>query len=139
MRITVRNKIFIVVFFIILVFSPLLFFYFPNKQKDILMDSYVKEVKSVAVTVALGVNIAMEEQDFAGVQTAMNHAKADPRLKFVALVEVDSNAETGKVKKKVFSEFPEDYKFNVKDTSSDSLILQDAPIKNKMLTGEVVV
>ena len=139
MRITVRNKIFIVVFFIILVFSPLLFFYFPNKQKEILMVSYVKEVKSVAVTVALGVNIALEEQDFAGVQTAMNHAKADSRLKFVALVQADSNSETGKISKSVFSKFPEDYKFKLSDRSNDSMILQNAPIKNKMLTGEVVV
>ena len=139
MRITVRNKIFIVVFVIILVFSPLLFFYFPNKQKEILMTSYVKEVKSVAVTVALGVNIALQEQDFAGVQTAMNHAKADSRLKFVALVQADSNIETGKVSKSVFSEFPEDYKFQLGDKSNDTMILQNAPIKNKMLTGEVVV
>ena len=136
---TIRTKIFIVVFSTILVFSPLLFFYFPNKQKDILYSSYVKEVKSVAATVALGVNIALEEQDFAGVQTAMNHAKEDPRLTFVALIQVDTNNGTGKLKRSIFSIFPEKYNYKLNQHSTDSLILESAVIKGQMLSGEVVV
>jgi serine phosphatase RsbU (regulator of sigma subunit) len=137
--VTVRNKIFISIFSIILVFSPVLFYYFPNKQKEILLESYVKEVKSVAVTVALGVNIALEEQDFAGVQTAMNHAKEDPRLSFVALVQEDTDIVTHKLNRSVFSKYPESYNFRLSQQSNDSVLLESAPLKSEMLTGKVVV
>ncbi len=70
---TVRNKIIAVVIGIILVFAPFIFIYFPNKQKDLLVESYNNEVKNIAATVGLGVNVALIEQNFSGVEMAMQN------------------------------------------------------------------
>ena len=48
--ITVRNKIIAVVIGVTLVFAPFIFIYFPNKQKELLIESYNNEVKNIAST-----------------------------------------------------------------------------------------
>ncbi|MFI5204015.1 MAG: SpoIIE family protein phosphatase [Flavobacteriales bacterium] len=140
--ITVRNKIIAVVIGIILIFAPFIFIYFPNKQKDLLVESYNQEVKHIAATVALGVNIALKEQNFSGVEMAMQYAKSDKRLTFIALVQIDTldtGAKRLKFKKEAFSIFPENMKVDLNIKSSDSIIVKNAVIHSEMLNGEVLV
>lgn len=140
--ITVQNKIISVTVGIVLIFAPFLFFYFPNQQKTLLTEEYRKEVSNIAATVALGVNIALEEQSFEGVETSMQHAKDDERLTFVALVQVDTirnDLDGDEIEKTAFSIFPEEYNFELDVESSDSVVVSSATIESEFLSGEVVV
>lgn len=141
--VTVRNKIIAVVIGIILVFAPFIFIYFPNKQKDLLVDSYNNEVKNIASTVALGVNVALIEQNFSGVEMAMQYAKSDKRLTFIALIQVDTLEATAnkkpEVKKTAFSVYPENYKLDLDVASSEAIIVKESPIQSEVLNGKVVV
>lgn len=141
--ITVRNKIIAVVLGIILVFAPFIFFYFPSKQKELLVESYNKEVKNIASTVALGVNVALIEQNFSGVEMAMQYAKSDERLTFIALIQMDTlEAAPGKspeIKKTAFSIYPENYKLDLEIKSSDAMIVKESEIKSEVLNGKVIV
>lgn len=141
--ITVRNKIIAVVIGIILIFAPFIFIYFPQQQKQLLVDSYNKEVKNIASTVALGVNVALIEQNFSGVEMAMQYAKADERLTFIALVQVDTlEAKQGRpveIKETAFSTYPEDYKLDLEIQSSDDIIVKESEIKSEVLNGKVMV
>ncbi|MBP7810423.1 MAG: SpoIIE family protein phosphatase [Bacteroidia bacterium] len=141
--VTVRNKIIAVVIGIILVFAPFIFIYFPSKQKDLLVESYNKEVKNIASTVALGVNVALIEQNFSGVEMAMQYAKSDERLTFIALVQIDTlEAAPGKnpeLKKTAFSTYPENYKLNLDIQSSEDIIVKESEIKSEVLNGKVMV
>jgi serine phosphatase RsbU (regulator of sigma subunit) len=140
---SLRNKILVVVIAVVIIFAPFLFLYFPNQQEDLLVNSYNQEVKNIARTVALGVNIALTEQNFEGVQSAMEHAKADERLEFVALVQVDSveTEDSGNMEltKTAFVSFPEDLDLDLFIESSDTIVVSRAEIRSEMLNGEVLV
>ncbi|NQY08296.1 MAG: SpoIIE family protein phosphatase [Flavobacteriales bacterium] len=139
---TVQNKIIAVTVGIVLIFSPFLFYYFPNKQKNLLITEYKKKVSNIATTVALGVNISLQEKSFQGVETSMQHAKSDKRLAFVALVQIDSTfSEDGKLtlEKSEFSIYPQDYDFDMETKTSDSIIVSKAVLDTEFLSGEVVV
>jgi serine phosphatase RsbU (regulator of sigma subunit) len=140
--ITVQNKIISVSVGFVLMIAPFLFYYFPQQQKDTLREGYEKEVRNIAVTVALGVNIALQGQSFEGVETSMQHAKSDPRLTFVALIQMDTVVdESGKsiIEKTEFSIFPEDYEFDIDQKSTDDIIISNAPIQSEFLSGDVIV
>ncbi len=134
MRFSVRNKLNTVVIVIVLLFSPILFYYFPLKQNENLISSFEDEVHSIARTVALGVNIALQEHNFEGIETAMKYAKMDKRMAFVAMVQLDS---TGA--KTVSNLFPEDYTFSADMQSSDKIIVKRDSIVSDMYNGEVVI
>ena len=141
--ITVRNKIIAVVIGVILIFAPFIFIYFPQKQKQLLVDSYNKEVKNIASTVALGVNVALIEQNFSGVEMAMQYAKSDERLTFIALVQMDTvETKPGQpieIKKTAFSTYPEEYKLDLEIQSSDEIIVKESDIRSEVLNGKVMV
>src|SRR6266480_3708404 len=90
MRISLKAKIWITVITIVLMFTVFLLLYVPAQQEKYLLKNYNNEVQNLTSTVALGVKIALTEQNFEGVQTAMDFVKDDPRLRFVSLVEVDT-------------------------------------------------
>src|SRR5665213_1335710 len=90
MRINLKTKIWFTICFIVLMFSFFTLFYFPNQQGELLIKDYNTEVQNLANTVALGVKIAITEQKFDGVQTAIEFVKHDPRLEFVRMVQYDT-------------------------------------------------
>jgi serine phosphatase RsbU (regulator of sigma subunit) len=134
MRFSVRNKLNTIVIVIVLLFSPILFYYFPLKQNENLRSSFEDEVHSIARTVALGVNIALQEHNFEGIETAMKYAKTDKRMAFVAMVQRDT---TGN--KIVTNLFPEDYAFTTDIQSSDKIIVKRDSITSDLFNGEVVL
>ncbi len=134
MSFSVRNKINTIVIVIVLLFSPILFYYFPLKQNENLRSAYENEVYSIARTVALGVNIALQEHNFEGIETAMKYAKTDKRMTFVAMVQIDS---TGK--KTVTNLFPENFNYNTKQQSTDKITIKRDSIFSDIYKGEIVV
>jgi hypothetical protein len=70
-------------------FSFFSLYYFPAQQERYLLDNYNNEVQNLANTISLGVEIALTEENFEGVQTAMGFVK-DPRLQFVKLLMTDT-------------------------------------------------
>ena len=62
-------------------FAFFILYYFPAQQEKYLLINYNKEVQNLANTVALGVKIAITEQNFEGVQTAMDFVKDDKHLR----------------------------------------------------------
>ena len=139
-NITIK-KIQLTVLGIVLLFSIFLFVYFPNQQKAILLDGYNKEIQNIANTVALGTNIALTQQNFEGVQMAMEEAKKHPQLIFIALIQHDSVLKDGhrSVKKSIFNTFPTDYKFDINSVSTENLIIKHRDFSTSILTGDVVV
>ncbi|MBL0340648.1 MAG: hypothetical protein IPP71_06845 [Bacteroidetes bacterium] len=95
MKISIKTRIWLTIFSIVFVFALFLMFFFPIQQEKYFMKNYNTEVESLARTVALGVKIALTEQNFEGVQTAIDFAKSDNRMRFVALVQKEeSNSHT---------------------------------------------
>ena len=143
MFITLKTKIWLTVLSIVLMFTFFTLYYFPAQQRKLLIKNYSDEVQNLANTVALGVRIAITEQNFQGVQTAMEFVKDDPRLKFVSMLENDTVWNAGhtnyKVNFSVFKTFPENQHPDPTIESSDSLIVKRAPFITSVMSGSVML
>jgi len=143
MQINLKTKIWFTICFIVLMFSFFTLFYFPNQQGKLLINDYNKEIQNLANTVALGVKIAITEQNFEGVQTAIEFVKDDPRLQFVSMIQYDtvwkSDHSNYKINKTIFKTFPENQHPSPETTSNDSIIVKEAPFKTDMMTGAIML
>jgi two-component system, NtrC family, sensor kinase len=143
MFINLKTKIWLTILSIVLMFTFFTLYYFPAQQRKLLIKNYSDEVQNLANTVALGVRIAITEQNFQGVQTAMEFVKDDPRLKFVSMLENDTTWNDAhnnyKVKLSVFKTFPENQHPKATIESSDSLIVKRAPFVTSVLSGSVML
>jgi class 3 adenylate cyclase len=143
MRITLKAKIWVTVLAIVLMFAFFISFYFPAQQEKLLLKNYNKEVQNFANTVGLGVKIALTEQNFEGVQTAMEYVKDDPRLRYISLLQTDTiwNEVRTKyyIEKKVFKTFPEGAQANPAQKSNNAIIVKNAPFNTTMMNGEILL
>jgi class 3 adenylate cyclase len=128
---------------VVLMFSFFILFYFPSIQQQYLLKNYNKEVQNLANTVALGVKIAITEQNFEGVKTAMEFVKEDPHLRYVSLLQTDTvwNDSHSKyqLKKSVFNTFPENVTVYPFARTSDSTIVKRAAFQTPALNGEIML
>lgn len=143
LRLTVKTKIWLAVTSIVLLFSFFVLFYLPAIQEQSLLNNFNKDVQNHANTVALGVRIAMTEQNFQGVQTAMDFVKQDPLLQFVSLLQTDTiwaaNHARYRITRTVFKTYPERKKINVDAVSNDSTVVKRASIRTPLMTGEIML
>lgn len=143
MLITLKTKIWLIVLSIVLMFAFFTLFYFPAEQGKLLLKNYNNEVQNLANTVALGVKIALKEQNFEGVETAMEFVNGDPRLKFVSMLQRDTiwNGEhtNYKIQLTVFRTVPENEHPQANIISNDSVIVKQAPFTTSVMSGSIML
>ena len=143
MLINLKTKIWLTVLSIVLMFTFFTLYYFPAQQGKLLLKNYSNEVQNLANTVALGVKIAITEQNYEGVQTAMEFVKDDPRLKFVSMLQSDTtwneNHTNYQVNLSVFKSFPETQHPEPGITSNDSIIVKRAPFVTSVMSGSIML
>jgi class 3 adenylate cyclase len=143
MRISLKTKIWVTVLAIVLMFAFFILYYFPSQQEKHLLSNYNKEVQNLANTVSLGVKIALTEQNFEGVQTAISFVKNDPHLSFVCLLQVDTvwneNHSGFSLKKGIFQVLPESKQVDPYERSSDSIIVKNSSFNTPVMNGEVML
>lgn len=143
MFIGLKTKILLTVLAIVLLFTVFSLLYFPSQQGRTLLSNYSNEVQNQAKTIALGASIALSEQNFKGLQTAMDFVKENEELKFVALIQKDSiwnEAHTSyTIKDTVVVAYPDDQSFNKDLQSNDSLIVKRAPFKTDIMEGDIML
>jgi len=143
MFIALKTKIWLTILTIVLLFTFFTLYYFPQKQGRTLLKNYNTEVENLAKTVALGVRIALNEQNYEGVQTAMEFVKGTPGLKFVSLLQIDTiwndahNSYT--IKESVFKTYPDSMKPDPSQGSSDSVIVKRAAFETSMMSGAILL
>jgi two-component system NtrC family sensor kinase len=141
---TLKAKIWLTILSIVLMFTFFTLIYFPTQQGDYLLKNYNNEVQNLANTVALGVQIAIEDQNYKAVQTAMEYVKGNPGLKFVTLVQKDTSWDAThtkpNIKETVFKTFPDNVKpILITPADNDSIIIKRAPFNDKMMDGDIVL
>lgn len=140
MRITLKTKIWFTVITIVLMFSFFSLFYFPAQQEKYLLNNYNNEVQNLANTISLGVRIALTEENFEGVQTAMSFVKDDPRLQFVSLLMTDTiwsiDHQQFSIRDSLLKTFPEK-PINESPISSEPVIKKRSPFTTEMMSGAI--
>ncbi len=143
MRLTVKTKIWMTVLTVVLMFSFFILFYFPARQEQYLLKNYNKEVQNLSNTVALGVDIALTDQNFLGVQRAMNFVKADSHLRYISMLQTDTawndNHNDYKLKTTVFKTYPESAVADIAAISNDSIIIKKAGFATPMMSGQIML
>lgn len=139
MKVSIKAKIWSTVSAVVFVFAYFIYFYFPSQQKEQVLKSYKKDTQNLANTVSLGVQIALDEQNFHGVQMAMNFIKKDSNLVFAAIVQEDFNPITKKTDYTVFQTYPDGYPLELSASTSDSIIVKYADFKSELLSGKIVL
>jgi signal transduction histidine kinase len=139
MRINLKAKIWLTILTIVLLFSFFSFFYFPARQEEYLLINYNNEVQNIANTVAVGVEIAIYEQNFKGMMKEIEIVKNDPRLSFVRLIEEDTfwsdNHKRYMIKDTIFTTFPDSVNVPLGITSNDSLIVKRVSLNTRLMEG----
>ena len=140
MRITLKTKIWFTVLTIVLMFSFFSLFYFPAQQEKYLLNNYNSEVQNLANTISLGVKIALTEENFEGVQTAMSFVKDDPRLQYVNLLVTDTiwaaDHQQFSLKDSILKTFPEKPILNPQ-AQGESVIKKRSPFSTEMMSGAI--
>jgi two-component system NtrC family sensor kinase len=141
---TLKTKIWLTILSIVLMFTFFTLIYFPTQQGNYLRKNYDNDVQNLANTVALGVQIAIDDQNYQAVQTAMEYVKGNPGLMFVSLVQKDTvwDATHSKriIKDSVFKTFPDNAKpILTSPPDNDSIIIKRAPINDKMRSGDILL
>jgi two-component system NtrC family sensor kinase len=143
MRINLKTKIWLTVFSIVLLFTFFTLFYFPAQQRKLLIKNYNTEVQNLANSVALGVNIALTDQNFKNLGSTIKLVKDDPRLQFVSMVQFDtvwsSDRRNFQVKKIIFNTFPETEHPDPDIQSNNSIIVKRGTFNTQVLSGVVLL
>jgi signal transduction histidine kinase len=143
MSLNLKSKIWLTVAAIVVMFSFFTLYYFPYEQAKLLLKNYNNEVQNLANTVSLGVKIAMTEQNFEGVQTAMEFVKDDARLEFISMLQIDTawNTEhtTFKLNEKVINSYPANNKLSTATVNDEALIVKRSPFQTAAINGAIVI
>ncbi|HET7897151.1 MAG TPA: methyl-accepting chemotaxis protein, partial [Flavisolibacter sp.] len=143
MYIRLQTKILIPILIIVLLFTTFTLFYFPAQQRRLLLNYYDSEVQNLSNTVALGVRIALNEQNYEGVQTAMEYVKGNPSVRFVSLLEYDTVWSPGHqsfhLQEHIFKTFPEEVTPEPNIQSNDSMIVKRTQFETAMMPGAVML
>ncbi|MEP6582641.1 MAG: ATP-binding protein [Ginsengibacter sp.] len=140
---SLKSKIWLTVFAIVVMFTFFTLFYFPAQQRKLLLKNYNTEVQNLANTVALGVKIALTEENFEGVETAMKFVKDDSRLLFVSTLQYDTiwngYHSNYQIKKTIFRTFPENQHPEADTQSTNSKIVKSGPFNTHVMSGAILL
>lgn len=143
MVLSVQSKIMLTVLSVVLMFALFILFYYPARQERYLLENYNTEIENYANTVALGVKIALTEENFEGVETALNFVRDDSRLQFVSIILTDSIWNTDhssyKIEKTVFKTYPENVEVDPYAESNDLFINKSTPFLTSVMNGEIML
>lgn len=123
-----QNKIQFSVLSIVAVLSVLLCFFFPARQEQQLRESFERATQSLAVTVALGVEIGLESGDFAAMKNAIDFARQDSETRYVAVVNASGETEAA---------YPN--RFDPEALPEEDIVVKRAAVSTPILEGEVIV
>lgn len=138
MRIRLKTKIWLTVFAIVAMFSFFTLFYFPEQQEKYLLANYSNEVENLAKTVALGVRIAMTDENYEGVHEAMRFVNGDHRLKFVSLLK-DTAMPNFEPQYKLLQTVPENAVADTSRYPAGSIIVKTVPFVSKAMSGGILL
>jgi signal transduction histidine kinase/CheY-like chemotaxis protein len=128
MSLSLGQKIQIAVIGIVAGLSILLGFFFPLRQQQQLQESFERATHSLAVTVALGVEIGLSNGNFSAMQNAIDFARQDAELAYVAVTN-----EAGAVE----ASFPAD--LQLRDVPDQAVVSRRARVSTPIFDGEVIV
>lgn len=106
-------------------------YYYSVKQEEIYTENRRFELQEISKSVALAVELSLENENMEGLKKALELAKSSEDFEKVAVVVME-----GSVKKQLIAN-PESNKLDVLNLDSENYIFEKYPFKSEFLTGEI--
>lgn len=143
MRLNLTLRIWLTVAAVVISFTVLVLYILPSQQEKYFLRAFEKEVENLATTVATGTEIAMKEGNYKGVEMAINFAKSDKRLRYVALILTDTipneNEDGFTLEHTAMTTFPPKIEYEEIQRINDSCIVKQSPFVSEMMSGTIMV
>ncbi len=130
MILSLKHKILLSVLALVISLSFFFIYLFPSHQEKQIRISFTETTESLAATVGLGVQIALESDDFAAVQKAIDFARADSYLVFVSIISSEGDT---------WASYPKNYIFEDSLIQQSGITLGSAEIDSEVFNGSAVV
>lgn len=111
-------------------------YYYPKKLNELNLKTKQLELKQLAETVALGVELSLNSDDYAGLKKTIDFAASKHDFDFVAVVVHDDNG----VQNEILASYPPDIELDkVLQKDTVAFIYESAPIHSNNLNGDIVL
>lgn len=109
--------------------------YYPKKQEKIFVESTNAKLKELAKTVALGIELSLEHENYEGLQKTINLATSTAEFEFVSIIQKDPDGN-----EYVFTSNPIDYpKETILKKDESQYVYSEHPFQSKTLSGYVLI
>lgn len=111
-------------------------YYYPTQQRVFYQNSKETEIRELAETVALGVELSLNSDDFFGLKKTIDFASENQEFEFVAVIAEDSLSGDANI----LASFPADIdskRLTLKDTVK--YFYSEAPFQTETLSGRIIV
>lgn len=112
--------------------------YYPNKLSTKFQESKLNEYKELTKTVALGVEIALNSEDFNGVKKSIEFISLKQDFDFCAVIIKEDSANTSI--SKILTSFPDS--INIKEVTEknyEKYIYTSSEFKSTLFSGEILI
>lgn len=110
-------------------------FYYPREQEKIFRANKERELKELAKTVALGVELSLRADDFQGLKKTIDFVSGTSDFEYVAILVEDSI--TGK--EKVFISYPERPQEEILSLNPGLYVYQKYPFRTADFVGNILI
>ena len=128
-NLSLKNKIRLPIIAVLMSVSLFMLLFFPERQKEILLSGFDREVSAVSQTIALAVKIGLDSGDISATQKALDFARSDPRVRFVLLMSEGEPVAT----------YPSELEFKRSLLENDENVVKTSAVDSEVMSGEIIV
>jgi PAS domain S-box-containing protein len=110
-------------------------FYYPREQEKLFRANKERELKELAKTVALGVELSLRADDFQGLKKTIDFVSGTSDFEFVAIIVEDSIT----AKENVFISYPEKPQDEILTLNPDLYVYQKYPFRTADFVGNILI
>jgi len=126
---------------VVLLMVTFVYFYFPYYQNKYLREINGNEIQLVANSIAAGVGIALDEENFEVIASTLAYTQSDSRFEFVALYQSDTTYKINESQGRytLYMIQPENYVIDGLPISNETVLIRQANFSSGLLNGIVLV
>ena len=108
--------------------------YYPNKQEKLFRENKERELKELAKTVALGVELSLRADDFQGLRKTIDFVSSTSDFEYVAIIVTDTIG-----KESVFISYPEKPENEILSREPEKYVYEEFPFRTENLQGKIQI
>ena len=108
--------------------------YYPNKQEKLFRQNKERELKELAKTVALGVELSLRADDFQGLRKTIDFVSTTSDFEYVAIIVADTVG-----KESVFISYPEKPENEILNREPEKYVYEEFPFRTENPQGKIQI